>query len=241
MPSWRLLVLIAVCTLPLNAADDGYEDDGRPRLGIGMTPTTTRTQAATGLGVEQGVEVAMVFPGTAAAQMGMRPGDVVLAIDGQPVDSMFALRNAVFSRLPGDPVTVAVARGGERLELGAPLSTWPDDLPLPHIDPAWERRLKDQQRQRLASQARDAAKLRQELADLKRAIAEQAEANQRAGDPALAEATAKLAALPPWKLSGRWNLDLDDVTTPPAAELPSRPTRRATTAPWRLQYDLATR
>ena len=241
MPYRRLLVLIAVCALSLDAADDGYEDDGRPRLGIGMTPTSTQAQAATGLGVEQGVEVAVVFPGTVAAQMGMRPGDVVLAVDGQAVNSMVELRDAVVARLPGDPVRVAVARGGERLELGAPLSTWPDGEPYPHIDPAWERRLKDQQRRRLASESRDAAKLRQELADLKRALAARAEAGDRARDPALAEAAAALAALPAWTLSARWRFDLDDVTAAPATR-PAQPlARRGDRGAWRLDYDLTSR
>jgi regulator of sigma E protease len=57
-----------------------------------------------------------VLPGSAAEQAGLRPGDVVLAIDGRTIENFTELQQAVITR-PGEELTVAVSRGGERLDL----------------------------------------------------------------------------------------------------------------------------
>ncbi len=238
----RPLLLTAAFVMAVHAVDDRYEDSGRSRLGIGMTPTSPSAQAANGLAIDEGVQVEVVFPGTAAEQMGMRAGDVVLAVDGAAVNSMVELRDAIVSRLPGDPITVEVARGGRRVELGAPLGTWPQDQAYPHIDPAWEQAQKDQQRRQLMSDSRTAARLRQQLADLERDLADRAQriaSNEEPRDAALGEAIATLAAMPAWTLAGRWHVAADDVATDPVGVERTPDGARVATAPWRLDYALS--
>ncbi len=57
-------------------------------------------------------------PPAPSAAAGIRPGDVVLSIDGVPTATGSDLRSAI-ARTGGDPVTVVVERNGEQLRLTA--------------------------------------------------------------------------------------------------------------------------
>ena len=80
--------------------------DGNARMefgGIGATLQQTR----------DGVAFASVFPGDPADQAGLRAGDVVVSVDGEPTDSMSVAD--VLQRLRGEagtPVSVSVQRVG---------------------------------------------------------------------------------------------------------------------------------
>lgn len=75
-------------------------------------------------------EVRTVEPGSAADQAGLRSGDVVLSIDGEPVTNFDALTTRLGDRGPGDVVRLTIARGGgvdgepERLECEVRLDAW---------------------------------------------------------------------------------------------------------------------
>jgi membrane-associated protease RseP (regulator of RpoE activity) len=51
-----------------------------------------------------GLQITQTVPGTVAARLGLEPGDILLSIDGRPVPSMSALRNAIAST--GDVFTL---------------------------------------------------------------------------------------------------------------------------------------
>lgn len=61
-------------------------------------------------------EVASVLEGSAADLAGIRPGDRVVSVDGEAIESFADLGTAV-SPLAGEPVEVVVQRGAEQLEL----------------------------------------------------------------------------------------------------------------------------
>lgn len=76
-------------------------------------------------------EIQSVEPGSAADQAGVRPGDVVVAIDGVAVADFEGLTARVSGRIPGDTIRVTVARRGgdpggdaRRLELEIRLDAW---------------------------------------------------------------------------------------------------------------------
>ena len=75
-------------------------------------------------------EIRTVEPGSAADQAGIRPGDVVLAVDGNPVADFDGLTARVAGRGQGERVRLSVARGGaadgelERLEFEVRLDAW---------------------------------------------------------------------------------------------------------------------
>ncbi len=80
-------------------------------------------------GVPTGVEpeVEQVVPGSLAADVGLRPGDRIVAANGAPVETWDDFERLVGGKKPGDEVTFAVERGGERLEFSGPLGPAPDD------------------------------------------------------------------------------------------------------------------
>jgi regulator of sigma E protease len=59
-----------------------------------------------------------VQPESAAAAAGFKPGDLVVAIDGHPIDS-FADMQRIVSENAGETLTIAVERSGSRIELTA--------------------------------------------------------------------------------------------------------------------------
>ena len=61
----------------------------------------------------KGVKVEGVTPGSGAQQAGLRKGDLLLAIDGQPVSSLAEIRVRLLDRHPGDRIRVRFERDGE--------------------------------------------------------------------------------------------------------------------------------
>ncbi|MGH9456159.1 MAG: RIP metalloprotease RseP [Thermoanaerobaculia bacterium] len=61
-------------------------------------------------------EVGKVLPGSAAAETGLRQGDLIVALDGAPVQQLAEVEEALPE--PGEePLRMTVERGGERIEL----------------------------------------------------------------------------------------------------------------------------
>ena len=75
-------------------------------------------------------EVRTVEPGSAADQAGVRPGDVILAVDGSPIANFEDLTARVSGRRPGERLRLMVSREGqaagerERLEFEVGLDAW---------------------------------------------------------------------------------------------------------------------
>jgi serine protease Do len=63
------------------------------------------------LGVVRGAFVFKVYPGSPAAQAGLAEGDVITAIQGQPVASREDVTTALYSLPEGTPLQLAVRRG----------------------------------------------------------------------------------------------------------------------------------
>jgi putative serine protease PepD len=72
-----------------------------------------------------GARVTAVAPGSPADAAGVVTGDVVTSVGDQRVTDMADLVAAVARRRPGDPVTVALWRGGEQLHKEASLGSGP--------------------------------------------------------------------------------------------------------------------
>jgi len=61
----------------------------------------------------KGVKVEGVTPGSGAQQAGLRKGDLLLAIDGEPVSSLAEIRVRLLDKHPGDRIKVRFERDGE--------------------------------------------------------------------------------------------------------------------------------
>jgi len=94
--------------------------DGRVRrayLGIAGGPRPLPPQARARWGADSGLEVIEVVDGSPAARAGLRPEDLIVAVDGNRVASVSDLQRLMAADLIGVPVTLEVLRRGEPLEL----------------------------------------------------------------------------------------------------------------------------
>jgi serine protease Do len=97
---------------------------GRVRRGeIGVQPQTiTPLMAeAMALPVDTGVILGDVAPGSPAERAGLRPGDIVLGLDGKPMENGRQLRINIYTRGIGEQVTLDVQRGDRRLTMRVPV------------------------------------------------------------------------------------------------------------------------
>jgi serine protease Do len=75
----------------------------------------------------EGVVVAAIMSGGPAFQSGLRPGDVITAVDGKSVKTMQQLRDEVAGKKPGRATRLDVVRGKEHLAI----SVTPQVMPAP--------------------------------------------------------------------------------------------------------------
>lgn len=87
-------------------------------LGVSLEPRTDG-------GV--GSIISNVQSGSPAQEAGIVTGDIVLAVDGEPVNGQAGLVAAIRDRSPGDSVSIELVRNGERLTLTATLVARPRD------------------------------------------------------------------------------------------------------------------
>ena len=71
--------------------------------------------------------ISTVQAGSPAQEAGFVVGDIVLAVDGEPVNGQAGLVAAIRDRSPGDSITIELVRDGERLTLTATLVARPRD------------------------------------------------------------------------------------------------------------------
>ena len=83
--------------------------DGRPAAMLGVTVLTQPAE-------EGGLPIYQVERSSNAWQAGVREDDVLLSVNGSPVDSLDALKRIVAGLVVGQEATVRVARDGQELE-----------------------------------------------------------------------------------------------------------------------------
>lgn len=88
----------------------------RGYLGVALRAVDADLRQALGLGATVGAIVEDVTPGSPAARAGLRPYDVITAIDGKPVDSDQAMIRVVARGVPGQPARVQYLRDGREMQ-----------------------------------------------------------------------------------------------------------------------------
>ncbi|HEX2148323.1 MAG TPA: trypsin-like peptidase domain-containing protein, partial [Pseudorhizobium sp.] len=89
----------------------------RGRLGIGIQDLTPDLAGALQVSGLRGALVANVEAGSSAEQAGLRPGDVVTAVDGRHIQSARDLRNHIGLMPVDSKVVLSVRRGDEELAI----------------------------------------------------------------------------------------------------------------------------
>src|SRR5439155_19934109 len=96
-------------------------NDGRVRrafLGVVGGTRPLPHGLAVDLGRRRGLEVVQLLDGSPAARAGIRPGDVILDVDGTPVEGVGDLQRLLDGGLIGRAVGVRLARDGRTVEVG---------------------------------------------------------------------------------------------------------------------------
>jgi serine protease Do len=91
-------------------------------LGVGIQPLTAELAKKFGVAEGEGVLVNEVFEKDPAALAGIRPGDVIVRIDGAVVDSPNKLSRLIATLTPGATSKIEVVRDLKRLTMDVPLT-----------------------------------------------------------------------------------------------------------------------
>lgn len=86
----------------------------RALLGVSISDIDAKVASEKGLSSMEGVFVGGVADGGAAREAGIRDGDVILSIAGEPVNSSSELQERISRFRPGDDIDVVVKRKNER-------------------------------------------------------------------------------------------------------------------------------
>ncbi len=134
----RTYCVIAIMLLPFTSAAaapeqiyehepevSGYasEESGtNSYLGVDIADVTSDRLSALKLSKEEGVEVTMVDQDAPAGKAGLKEHDVILTMNGTPIESGAQLRRMIRETPPGRVVTLGISRNGQPLTLKAQLA-----------------------------------------------------------------------------------------------------------------------
>lgn len=124
---------VAAAALILGAAVQGEGQDEKPRkkrgyLGVTTGELSAADREALGLGAaDGGLRVTDVVDNSAAERAGLRPGDVILRLDGEKIETMQALSSAIQAKGAGTEVSLEILRDKDRIQVKATLAIHPSE------------------------------------------------------------------------------------------------------------------
>jgi Do/DeqQ family serine protease len=98
----------------------------RGRIGVSIQDLTPDLARALGTTHTGGAVVAQVVPGSPAEHAGLRPSDLIIAVDGQPIADANELRDRVGMSQIGDTVALTVERNGVDRTVNVRVAQLPD-------------------------------------------------------------------------------------------------------------------
>lgn len=108
----------------------GLRDNGRVErgwLGLQIQAVTPELAGALGLAAPAGVLVADVVPDGPASKTDLRAGDVILSVNGQPLENYRDLPRMVAMMPAGRAAQLEILRDGQRRTLSVTIGQMPDD------------------------------------------------------------------------------------------------------------------
>lgn len=103
----------------------------RRTIGANLQTLTTDMAEGLGLSVQEGVIVSDVLPHSSAERAGLKVGDVIVNVNGVPVDNVALFALSLYAQDTSNSVRVGLVRAGKNLELNAPFyesANEPDQL-----------------------------------------------------------------------------------------------------------------
>jgi serine protease Do len=104
-----------------------YQRVRRGAIGVYAQTVTPGIAAGLKLPRDWGAVLGDVYPGGPAEQAGLRQGDMVYSVDGKQIENGRQLDVTLYRKPLGQPVTLEVARGPQRLILRVPVVERRDD------------------------------------------------------------------------------------------------------------------
>jgi Do/DeqQ family serine protease len=111
----------------ISSAQGGSSVVRRPWLGAKLQAVTPEIAEGLGLKRPAGALVASVTPKSPAARAGLKTGDLVVAVDGQPVDDPNAFDYRFATKLLGGQVQLGIVRSGRESRLAVALESAPEN------------------------------------------------------------------------------------------------------------------
>jgi Do/DeqQ family serine protease len=108
------------------SAKSGGKAVKRPWLGARLQSVTPAIAETLGLRLPSGALVVNVVPGGPAARAGLKPSDLIVAIDGQTIEDLNAFDYRFATRPLGATAQLDVQRAGKPIKLTVPLEPAPD-------------------------------------------------------------------------------------------------------------------
>ena len=112
--------------------DDG--DVTRGFLGVSIQDVTRDIANSVGLPTARGALVTQLTDGAPAASAGIKAGDIIVEVNGQPIDDAKDLSRTVGSIAPEEKVNIKIWRQGKNIKLKVKLATLDEDMlkaPIP--------------------------------------------------------------------------------------------------------------
>ena len=101
----------------------------RPQLGVMISPVTEAQAELYSLDAIAGAYVSEVLPDGPADQAGIRPEDVIVTLEGEPISDNSELISRLARRQPGEEVDLGIVRDGRRIEMEVELGEFEVELP----------------------------------------------------------------------------------------------------------------
>ncbi|WP_225873885.1 Do family serine endopeptidase [Terrihabitans soli] len=119
----------SIVKLVLAAARNGDKVVRRPWIGADLQAVTREIAESMGLDRPFGALVAEVDKDSPAARAGLKPGDIVTAVEDKPVEDPTALTYQVTIRPIGSKAVLHILRQGKETTLNLPVDSAPETVP----------------------------------------------------------------------------------------------------------------
>ncbi|HEY0301382.1 MAG TPA: Do family serine endopeptidase, partial [Rhizomicrobium sp.] len=98
-------------------------------IGADGQSVTADLAGTLGISIPNGIVLKNVYPGGPAANAGLKTGDVIFSVDGQPVNDMQSLNYRIATHKPGDQVKLHVRFGRTPVDISVTLALPPENPP----------------------------------------------------------------------------------------------------------------